>query len=44
MEELDEDIAVTQTQDNFTCPLTQVDNFSRLTILFTLQQSRCCIG
>ncbi|CAJ1061840.1 E3 SUMO-protein ligase NSE2 isoform X2 [Xyrichtys novacula] len=25
MEELDEDIAVTQTQDNFTCPLTQVD-------------------
>ncbi|XP_033984041.1 E3 SUMO-protein ligase NSE2 isoform X1 [Trematomus bernacchii] len=25
MEELDEDIAVTQTQVNFTCPLTQVD-------------------
>lgn len=25
MEELDEDIAVTQSQVNFTCPLTQVD-------------------
>uniref|UniRef100_A0A3Q3WP34 E3 SUMO-protein ligase NSE2 n=1 Tax=Mola mola TaxID=94237 RepID=A0A3Q3WP34_MOLML len=25
MEELDEDIAVTQTQDNFFCPLTQVE-------------------
>lgn len=25
MEELDEDIAVTQSQDNFTCPLTQVE-------------------
>lgn len=24
MEELDEDIAVTQSQVNFTCPLTQV--------------------
>lgn len=24
-EELDEDVAVTQTQDNFTCPLTQVE-------------------
>lgn len=26
MEELDEDIAVTQSQVNFTCPLTQVDH------------------
>lgn len=36
MEELDEDLAVAQTQVNLTCPLTQVDHFSLLMSL-TLQ-------
>lgn len=36
MEELDEDIAVTQTQVNFTCPLTQVHFSSLLIGYFTL--------
>lgn len=30
MEQLDEDLAVTQTQVNLICPLTQVDHFSLL--------------
>lgn len=30
MEEVDEDIAVTQSQINFTCPLTQVNQLSPL--------------
>ncbi len=38
MEELDEDIAVTQSQVNFTCPLTQVDHSSLLTCYFASQQ------
>lgn len=38
MEELDEDIAVTQSQVNFTCPLTQVDHSSLLMCYFALQQ------
>lgn len=38
MEELDDDIAVTQSQVNFTCPLTQVDHSSLLMGYFTLQQ------
>lgn len=34
MEELDEDIAVTQSQVNFTCPLTQVDHSNLPTVPF----------
>lgn len=38
MEELDEDIAVTQSQVNFTCPLTQVYYSSLQMLYFTLEQ------
>lgn len=38
VEELDDDITVTQSQVNFTCPLTQVDHSSRPMSHFTLQQ------
>lgn len=37
MEEVDEDIAVTQSQVNFTCPLTQVLQLYPLLILLSNQ-------
>lgn len=39
MEELDEDLAVTQTQVNSICPLTQVDHFSLLMCLSLCSKS-----
>lgn len=43
MEELDEDIAVTQSQDNFTCPLMQVDHSSLLMCYFAFMLSHILV-